>query len=188
MVSYWIYFFLISLYYCFSVKVESYDFDDWKHFRRKSSLFDPRYPEKKLKSVSFSSKSRNFTCASVKCERNILSVNSYAHFMVGAEHSSSFSLLVNRICEIYQKCIRPESIFILLHDSLGKTEQYYEMVNFLQSLGVPYKPINGSFTSAYKMIEYMKIFRNFSEWGPKDYIYHTGYFIEFISVNIYRYF
>jgi len=60
-----------------------------------------------------------------------------------------------------------------LYSFLKYKNKLSSITKFLSALGIPYKPLSGSFTSGYKMIEYLKVFRNFSEWGPKDYIYHT---------------
>lgn len=127
-------------------------------------------------SVPFELKMLNFECLSVECPAASMH-DFWYHIVVGTDHKSSVELLVNRICEAHQKCIKKENIKLLLHQnvkdskSVGDSPGFTEAVNVLHDIGISFASWNGVFTADRKMLQSYEIFNNYTD--ANSYIYHT---------------
>ena len=72
------------------------------------------FDENPLKSLSFWSKSYDYSCPSRQCKEGALPANTKVHMMIGTEHTSGFPMLVLRMCEIFQYCINKQVNLISL--------------------------------------------------------------------------
>ena len=133
-----------------------------------------RIQVQQILSVSFSSRARNYECPKIACEHILFSQYSYGHFLAGTNHLSSLAYLVHRVCELYQKCIPREKIFISLHvaeDSPHRTVQ--TCLKFLKSLNLQYELTNLSFSATTKMLHYLDVMKTRNVTSSSDFIYHS---------------
>ena len=125
-------------------------------------------------SVSFSSPTRNYECPKVACEHVLFSHYSYGHFLAGTNHLSSLAYLVHRVCELFQKCIPRERVFVSVHvtkDSPDRTVQMCRL--FLASLNLDYEITDLSFSATTKMIHYLNIMKRKNVTSSNAFIYHS---------------
>ena len=79
------------------------------------------------------------------------------HFMFGIDHTSTFPLLVHRVCEGLQHCISPSHFLVVMHSntttSSGTSKSEFDAASeLLNIIGVTVSVEHGLFTSNNKMM------------------------------------
>jgi hypothetical protein len=148
-------------------------------------------------SSAFHSQLLDFDCSSILCGSYEL-YDSYFHIVVGTSHPSAFPLLVHRICEARQKCIKTENMIIILHatissriepkKTLSEIEEWklkcensgeeaypFEIFTlFLKELNISYiEWIDNSFTANSKMMSSFRALRERRIIKAEQLIYQT---------------
>lgn len=107
-------------------------------------------------SESFKLPEFQYECPSVQCDIDILK-SSYYHTIVGTNVNSTVNLVVFRICEILQYCVKKENIKIILHkksnDENEDTVNYIAIKNFLEHMNIKFQLWEGIFSADGKMIQ-----------------------------------
>ncbi len=147
---------------------------DWNIVEGMFMKYPDRIQVQQILSVSFYSRARNYECPKVACEHILFSQYSYGHFLAGTNHLSSLAYLIHRVCELFQKCIPRDKIFVSLHvaeDSPRNTIQTCQL--FLKSLNLHYDLTNLSFSATTKMLHYLDVMKTRNITSSSAFIYHS---------------
>lgn len=135
------------------------------------------HPQSNQNSVGFfANEDDGFVCESVSCADKPLKTSIF-HFVFGLGHNSTFPLLVNRICEVYQECIKPRNILITMHSTATDLNELKSLPNFqaadtfLRAVGAPYAIDNRVFTANNKMM--ISLEQLYGIYDKKKLIYHS---------------
>ncbi len=105
---------------------------------------------------------------------------SYFHFVFGAEHLSSFPMLVYRTCEGLQLCIKPKQFALVMHQARNSPKTadsqrtIKESIEFLSTLGINLALDDRLFTSNNKMMISLKSL--YGVYDKNTFVYHSGEF------------
>jgi hypothetical protein len=132
------------------------------------------------KSVGFYLMDWDFTCESVPCDASTNSnletlQQAYVHMVIGTDHPTSFGLLVYRMCEVFQKCIRPQNVKLILQHQLleDSSVSYANCSNFLRQIDVEFYDWWGKFTVDNKMRQSYRLLDTKNIQDDKRIIYQT---------------
>ena len=127
-------------------------------------------------SESFTLPNVRYECPSVKCVDSNLQ-SSYFHTIIGTNMNSTVNLLIFRICEALQYCIKKENMRIIIHtkatDNGKNNDNFISIKGFLDQLNIKYNIWEGVFSADGKMIESYNMFNKSIKSDSNLLIYHT---------------
>lgn len=127
-------------------------------------------------STGFSMPAINFECPVAQCKFAHMMSQTVFHMVVGTGHDNYFPLFAHRVCEAFQKCIKPENFRIVLQtvsDSDEDKERYMPAIRFLKQLNIESILWVGVFTADSKMVRSFQALEH--DYDPNRYVYQTDF-------------